>query len=112
MDVLWEEHGRELTARNVADELPGYAYTTVATVLDRLIHKGLVSRRLDGRAIRFASIGTRADHTAELMHETLVRARNPDATLVRFVKTVSRSEAAVLRRALAELDAKAPRTPR
>jgi predicted transcriptional regulator len=104
MDVLWEQPGGEMTGRHVADALPGYAYTTVATVLDRLTHKGLVGRRLDGRAIRFAAVGTRADHTAELMHEALVTNRDPDATLVRFVKTVSPSEAEVLRRALDELD--------
>jgi predicted transcriptional regulator len=104
MDVLWAAPGRELTGRHVADALPEYAYTTVATVLDRLTHKGLVGRRVDGRAIRFEATGTRADHTAELMHEALVTTRDPDATLVRFVRTVSPAEAAVLRRALDELD--------
>lgn len=102
MDVLWEEPGRELTGRNVADALPEYAYTTVATVLDRLNHKGLVGRRRDGRAIRFVALGTRADHTAELMHEALVTTRDPESTLVRFVKSVSSAEAEVLRRALDE----------
>ena len=33
--------------------VPGYAYTTVATVLDRLVHKGMVGRRMEGRAIKF-----------------------------------------------------------
>ena len=91
MDVLWEEPGREMTGRDMADAFPDYAYTTVATVLDRLVHKQMVSRRMEGRAIRFAATGTRAAHTAELMHETLVVTGDPDATLTRFAKTLSRS---------------------
>jgi predicted transcriptional regulator len=100
METLWEVPDRELTGRNVFDLLPGYAYTTVATVLDRLVHKGLVRRRMDGRKIRFAATGTRADHTAGLMHDVLVVANDPDAALVSFAGTLSRTEAAILRRAL------------
>jgi hypothetical protein len=36
MEILWPEPGGELTGRNVADPLPDYVYTTVATMLDRL----------------------------------------------------------------------------
>jgi Penicillinase repressor len=36
MNLFWEEPGRELSGREVADLLPEYAYTTVATILDRL----------------------------------------------------------------------------
>jgi predicted transcriptional regulator len=100
MDVLWEKPGRELAGRDVADALPGYAYTTVTTVLDRLVHKGLVSRRMDGRTIRFSTTGSRAAHTAELMHEALIVDRDPGSALVRFAETLSREEETVLRRAL------------
>jgi predicted transcriptional regulator len=100
MDLLWEDPGREFTGRDVAKALPDYAYTTVATILDRLVQKLMVNRRMEGRAIRFSTTGTRADHTAELMHETLVITGDTDAALLRFAETLSRSEAAVLRRAL------------
>jgi hypothetical protein len=63
MTILWEQGDSELSGRQVADVLPGHAYTTVATVLDRLVHKGLVRRRMDGRAIRFAAIGSQGAHT-------------------------------------------------
>ena len=59
MDTLWEQPTREMTGRDVADTLPESAYTTVATVLDRLVHKGLVRRRMERGAIQF-SMGTRA----------------------------------------------------
>ena len=100
MDLLWEDPGRELTGRQLADALPGYAYTTVATVLDRLVQKGMVNRRMEGRTIQFSPTGTRAAHTAELMHETLAVTGDPDSTLVRFAETLSRSEAEILRCAL------------
>jgi len=109
IDVLWQDPGRELTGRAVADELPDYAYTTVATILDRLAHKGLVRRRMDGRTIRFAPTGTGATHAAAIMHEALGATSDPDAALVRFAETVSHSEAEVLRRVLDDLLEHKPR---
>ena len=63
MEILWEDPARELTARDVADALPQYAYTTLATVLDRMVHKGLVRRRKQEHVIRFAAIGTEVPHS-------------------------------------------------
>jgi predicted transcriptional regulator len=104
MDILWVEPDREMTVREVADVLPDYAYTTVATILDRLARKGLVRRRMDGRVIQFTTIGTRGAHTAVLMHEALAVESNPDSALAHFAETLSHSEAAVLRRALTRLE--------
>jgi predicted transcriptional regulator len=106
MDILWQESDREWTARDVANVFPDYAYTTVATVLDRLVHKGLVRRRMDGRTVQFVAIGSRGAHTAVLMHDALAAGHDPDAALLRFAETLSPSEAAVLRRALVALDRK------
>lgn len=110
MTILWEQGGTERTGRQVADALPGHAYTTVATVLDRLVNKGLVRRRMDGRAIRFAANGTQGAHTAVLMHETLVRGQDPGAALARFAEILSPEEVAVLRASLAERDDRADAT--
>ena len=100
MDTLWGAPGRELTGRDVTDALAEYAYTTVATVLDRLVHKGLVHRRMDGRTIHFTAVGSRGAHTAVLMHEVLAVDGDPRAALVRFAETLPHDEAAVLRKAL------------
>jgi predicted transcriptional regulator len=102
MDILWESSDAELTGRDVADSLPNNAYTTVATVLDRLVHKGLVRRRTVGRTIRFAAVGSQGAHTAVLMHEALAAGSDADAALIRFVETLSPEEAAVLRSSLDE----------
>ena len=84
----------------------------MATVLDRLVHKGLVRRRMDGRAIRFAANGSQGAHTAVLMHETLSRGDDPEAALARFAEILSPEEAAVLRASLAALDGAASATRR
>ena len=112
IEILWETPESELSVRDVANVLPDYAYTTVATVLDRLVHKGLLRRRKDGRTIRFTSIGAPGTHTAVLMHEALAVDRDADAALVRFAEILSPSEAAVLRRALNGLERKARKTDR
>jgi predicted transcriptional regulator len=112
IDVLWEDPTRERTGRDVANQLPGYAYTTVATVLDRLTLKGLVSRRVEGRTIRFATTGTRSSHAAQQMHEALMLTGDPDAALASFAETLSPSEADALERALGELGARPGRRRR
>lgn len=110
MDILWQVPERELTVRDVVDALPDYAYTTLATILDRLVHKGLVRRRMKGRTVQFAALGTRGAHTALLMHDALAADEDVDAALVRFVEMLSRSEAAVLRETLVTLDPESVRS--
>ncbi|MGH9017127.1 MAG: BlaI/MecI/CopY family transcriptional regulator [Acidimicrobiales bacterium] len=100
IEVLWSDPGRETTGRAVADALPDYAYTTVATVLDRLTRKGLVRRRRDGRTIRFTATGDGAAHAAVVMREALETTSDVDAALARFVSGMSGPETAALRRAL------------
>lgn len=111
MDVLWEDPEAERTVREVADRLPGYAYTTVATVLGRLTHKGFAVRRPGGRVVRFVSTGTPGAHGARRMREALDAAGDPTAALARFAEGVSDSEAAVLRRALGEPPQSTPGPP-
>ena len=104
MDVLWDSATTPLTGREVADQLPDRAYTTVLTILERLRRKNLVERSTDGRTHRFAAADSREAYRAELMLEALGEATaNRSAVLVRFAESVSADEAAVLRRALGEV---------
>lgn len=99
--ILWEEPDRAMTGRDVAQRLAENAYTTVATVLDRLVHKGLVRREMEGRHIRFTAIGSPGAHTAVLMHEALAAGGDDrNAALVRFAQNLTPEEVAVLRRSL------------
>ncbi len=100
MDVLWDTAESPLTGREVADQLPDRAYTTVLTILDRLRRKGLVTRTTVGRAHRFAASDTRESYMAELMLDAMGDSGDRGAVLVRFAESVSADEAQVLRRAL------------
>jgi predicted transcriptional regulator len=95
--------GHPLTGRQVADQLPDRAYTTVLTILDRLRRKRLVERRSEGRVHRFVARASRENYMAELMVEALDGGADRAAVLVRFAHTVTPAEATVLRQALADL---------
>ncbi|GLY25255.1 penicillinase repressor [Micromonospora echinospora] len=106
MDVLWDgasgDTGGGVTVREVADALAGreLAYTTVMTVLDRLAGKGMVEREREGRAWRYRAAATREAHIAQLMLDALDLGGSRDAALVRFARSVTGTEADVLRAAL------------
>ena len=103
MDVLWGSMGTPLTGRQVADQLPDRAYTTVLTILERLRRKNLVERTTDEKVHHFAATASRETYMAELMVEALGSAQDRQAVLVRFAEVVSPEEAVVLRQALADL---------
>jgi predicted transcriptional regulator len=105
LDALWDgdgtSSGREVHARLEGRDL---AYTTVMTVLDRLVAKDLVVRERDGRAFRYAPRLSRAAMTAEVMREALeATGADRDQALVSFVGEASAEDLAALRRALADL---------
>ncbi|REJ04512.1 BlaI/MecI/CopY family transcriptional regulator [Microbacterium bovistercoris] len=103
MDAIWDSSGT-VTAYDVQDVLQSQgrtlAATTVLTVLARLEKKGFVVSDRSARPHRYSALASRADHTAELMHEVLGGAGDRTAVLARFVGGVSAEDAAVLRRLL------------
>jgi len=101
MDVLWDR-GTPATVREVAEVLRDrdLAYTTVMTVLDRLAGKGMVERERAGRAWSYRPAASREAFIAQLMLDALDLAGSRDAALVRFARSVSGTEAEVLRAAL------------
>jgi predicted transcriptional regulator len=101
MDCIWQTSDTDVTVRNVADALPEYAYTTVATILDRLVLKGVLRCRLIKRAKHYAAIGSSGAHTAVLMQDALSADRDPDAALHQFAESLTDTQVAVLRQALA-----------
>lgn len=110
MDHLWSE-AEPQTVRQVHDALSArrdLAYTTVMTVLQRLAKKHLVVQHRDDRAHRYAPTHGRDELVADLMVDALGQADldSRQAALVHFVERVGADEADVLRRALAELEAK------
>ena len=108
MDLLWSTD-RPLTANELRDALQGpessgtkpLATTTVLTVLSRLENKGFVTRDRDSRPHGYSAVSSRAQHTAELMHEVLGTTSDRTATLARFIGNVSPQEAQTVRALLA-----------
>lgn len=108
MDRLWAA-GHPCSVRAVHSELAAsreIAYTTVMTVLDRLSRKQLVSRTREGRAYLYSPVHSRAELTAEMMHDALsVDGLDRTAALVHFADRVTPEEAAALQAALARVQA-------
>lgn len=117
MDVLWDSD-RSLSANDLRDELidpavtatskKPLATTTVLTVLSRLEAKGFVSRDRDLRPHLYRALTSRAEHTADLMHEVLGSAPDRQDALARFIGTVSTTEAETLRRLLGTSSTRQP----
>lgn len=109
MDVLWDSP-HALSATALRDRLAAQsalttarkelATTTVLTVLSRLENKGFVSRDRGLRPHQYRAVTSRAEHTAELMHEVLGTAPDREAALARFIGNVSPQEAQTLRQLL------------
>jgi len=104
MEVLWEASD-PLTVRQVSEHLSerGLAHTTVMTVLDRLSKKAFARRERDGRAWRYRAAGSRELYVTELMLNALDQTGDRQAALTRFARSVSGTEARMLRRALEAL---------
>jgi predicted transcriptional regulator len=101
MDVLWDS-ASPLTVREVSERLTerDLAHTTVMTVLDRLAKKGFAARERDGRAWQYQPAASREAYVTELMLSALDQAGDRQAALARFARSVTDSEARVLRSAL------------
>lgn len=73
------------------------AYTTVNTVLFRLLDKNLVERRQEGRAYLYRLTVNESELVAERMFDHLRVASDPSSALSQFVEGLHPREAAQLR---------------
>ena len=102
--VLWGAD-RALTPAEVRDRLVGeLAYTTVMTVLGRLVDKGLLRRAPRGRAFAYSPAMTESELTARRMGEVLAAAQDRASALSGFVGGLSKRDAQLLRRVIEDLD--------
>ena len=101
LTVLWSSE-RPLTPAEILGELGvDLAYTTITTILVRLCGKGLVDRSPTGRAYAYAATVTDAELTARRMAGQLEHSGDRSAALAQFVQSLTKEEAAALRRLLA-----------
>lgn len=99
LELLWAEQ-HPATVRHIASALPGLAYTTIMTTLDRLYRKGLLLRERDGRAFAYTSRYTRDELLSELISghvaDLLGAAEEGAVLLSTLVRAVGRTDAALL----------------
>ena len=93
MNLVWEYPGS--TAREIYRRLgrPHLAYTTIVTLLDRLLVKGLVVREKVGRPFAYTATVGREDFEAQLTRDVLEGLFKDDSrpVLNTFVELVSTS---------------------
>src|SRR5262249_22870659 len=76
------------------------AYKTVHTILTRLVDKGLVGRRIEGRRSVYAPVKDAAELAADRMRDVLAAAGDRERVLLCFVTSLNPDEEDVLRAAL------------
>jgi len=102
--ALWASD-HELTPGEVLQRLNGeLAYTSVATVLSRLQAKGLIERRLHGRAYRYRATVSEGEMVARSIGTALESASDRRAVMSRFVGSLSKRDVKTLRSVLDESD--------
>jgi predicted transcriptional regulator len=102
---LWELPG-PVTGRELLERIgrPDLAYTTLMTVVGRLVDKGLAERVPEGRVVRYRAAGDLDELTAKAIGELLAAARDRQAVLAHLVDdygdpALAAELAAALRRA-------------
>lgn len=100
MGVLWAADG-PLSPEQVRRQLGGdLAYTTVMTILVRLVDKGAVDRHARGRGYLYAPRHDESGLVAERMRALLDAEADPAGVLSRFVDGLDSRSVSALRRAL------------
>ncbi len=99
MAQLWATDGQG-TVREVVDQLRvdrEIAYTTVLSTMENLYRKGHLRREREGKAFRYRTALSHAEHIAGLMREALSDGeRHTNAILAHFVEEMSPDELAGL----------------
>lgn len=96
MDLLWQDNPRSV--RDILDALPRrLAYTTIATVLQNLKRKDMVTTQHNGRLVSYLPTRSREEYTAQLMRQALEHSDDRAASILHFVQDMPDDELAMLR---------------
>lgn len=101
------------TGREIYDAIGvqrGISYTTLMTVLNRMVGKELLARLPDGRVWRYSATATREALTSQALHHTLGELASTERrnTLLRFLEKSTPEEVHDLRAALTHLESRRP----
>jgi predicted transcriptional regulator len=100
LEALWQR-GAPAAVRDILPQFPGTAYTTLMTTMDRLFHKGVLSRQKVSRAFvyepRFTEREQVLDIAASAFADVLPEHRDAAAPILeRFVEIVASRDQALL----------------
>ncbi len=96
---------RPATAGWVQERLGGdLAYTTVITILTRLLDKGAVTREREGRSFAWTAASDEAGLAARRMRKVLDGERDREAVLASFVTSLEPNDERLLRELLGHPD--------
>lgn len=105
MEALWIQEGwlspgevHEIVGRSRV-----LAYNTVLTVLVRLVEKGRLDRRRQGRAHVYQPLQTREQYAASRMEQVLAEASDRPVALAKFVEVLDPDAREQLHRLLDEI---------
>ncbi|MGH9408087.1 MAG: BlaI/MecI/CopY family transcriptional regulator [Vicinamibacterales bacterium] len=97
LEALWRRG--EATVRDLQDDFPGAAYTTLMTTMDRLHRKGALERRKHGRAFLYQPAHTREELESGLVARAiapLLRPGRSEPVLSCFLDELSRHDETLL----------------
>lgn len=97
LEALWRRGNA--TVRDLCDDFPAAAYTTLMTTMERLHKKGVLHREKSGRAFVYRPINTRAELESGLITraiQPLLSSESARPVLSCFVDEVSRHDERLL----------------
>ena len=97
LEALWRRGSA--TVRDLCDDFPGAAYTTLMTTMERLHKKGALHREKSGRAFIYQPVNTRAELESGLITraiQPLLSSESARPVLSCFVDEVSRHDERLL----------------
>lgn len=94
MEIIWSQKGA-ISVKGVADILGKrrkIAYTTVMTIMARLVSKGVLTRRLTGASYLYRPKDTKEEFTAKAVHGIFSSAVSSlgEEVLTHFVKEIQK----------------------
>ncbi|WP_248962598.1 BlaI/MecI/CopY family transcriptional regulator [Sphaerisporangium perillae] len=115
MEVLWDSTHpllvREVQGALNANAGKPLAYTTVQTVAERLVRKGLLSRTAERKAFRYSARRSRDEHVTAVMLAALEESHDRAPVLSCFAQSVDLDDALRLLEELARRTGEQPHVP-
>ena len=97
LEALWRRG--EATVRDLCEDFPAAAYTTLMTTMERLHRKGVLARQKSGRAFLYRAVSSRQELESGLLARTIQPLLSGDSAgpvLSCFVEEVSRQDERLL----------------